>query len=59
MISVLKLIPHNNATTGEDEYINVIQSQPDIMGTISEIDLDAYIHTSTGHGGVGFTKSWV
>ena len=56
---MVKLIPHNNATTGEDEYINVIQSQPDIMGTISEIDLDAYIHTSTGHGGVGFTKSWV
>ena len=30
-------------TTGEDEYIDVIQSQPEIIDTISEIDLDAYI----------------
>ena len=34
----------NNPTTGEDEYIKVIQ--PDIIDNISEIDLDTYIHTT-------------
>jgi len=42
----VKWIPHNNPTTGEDEYIEVIPSQSDIIDTILEIDLDAFIHTT-------------
>ena len=32
--------------TGVDEFIKVIQYEPEIIDTISEINIDAYLHTT-------------
>ena len=46
ILSAVKWILHRNPITGVDEFIKVVQSEQEIVDTISEIDIETYLHTT-------------
>ena len=46
ILAAVKWILHTDPASGVSEYIKVIQSQPEVIDTIAEIDINPYVPTT-------------